>query len=132
VRRFRIRREHPSPPAEGRLYRVADIDPLEDPLPEADRLAIGPLRESITGMVEELVGRVAPERAGSLAESFERADDVTFVNTLSQSIDFSPVEKQGLLESATVRERFERLRDLLRFRLIDSRGGLPGSRETLH
>jgi uncharacterized protein len=132
TRRFRIHREHTLPPAEGRLFRVAEIERLDDPLPEADRGAVRQLRGEIVQLVTELVQQIAPDRAETLAQNFDRVDDVAFVNTLSQSVDFTPLEKQGLLESGTVLDRFARLRDLMRFRLVEVRGGAPSPRETVH
>ena len=49
------------------------------------------------------------------------------MNSFAQSIDFSAFEKQGLLESNSVRERYERLADFMRFRLAElSSGGMSG------
>lgn len=48
----------------------------------------------------------------------ELSDDV-LVNTLSASLDFTPLEKQLLLEADTVRQRARRLSDLLQFKRYD-------------
>ena len=46
---------------------------------------------------------------------------------MAQSIDFSPPEKQALIESESIRERYERLADFMRFRLAElSSGSSPG------
>jgi uncharacterized protein len=45
----------------------------------------------------------------------ELSDEV-LVNTLSTSLDFTPLEKQLLLEADTVRQRARRLSDLLQFK----------------
>jgi Lon protease-like protein len=45
----------------------------------------------------------------------ELSDEV-LVNTLSASLDFTPLEKQLLLEADTVRQRARRLSDLLQFK----------------
>lgn len=130
--RFRIRREWPAPPVDGRLYRVAEIEPLEDPLRDDDLGALRALRGEVVETVSELVRRVAPKRVDALARSLDGVSDVTFVNALCQSVDFAPLEKQGLLECPGILKRCEQLRDLVRFRLLDASGGMSGPRETLH
>src|SRR5205823_10809522 len=56
-------------------------------------------------------------------------DDETFVNFLAQHLDVEPLDKQALLEAATLAERARRLADVLEFRLEELRlhpGGAPG------
>jgi Lon protease-like protein len=56
-------------------------------------------------------------------------DEETFVNFLAQHLDVPPLEKQALLEAATLGERARRLRDVLEFRLEELRahpGGMSG------
>ncbi len=56
-------------------------------------------------------------------------DDETFVNFLAQHLDVEPLDKQALLEAATLAERARRLADVLEFRLEELRlhpGGTPG------
>jgi len=56
-------------------------------------------------------------------------DDETFVNFLAQHLDVAPLEKQAMLEAATLAERARRLADVLEFRLQEIRvppGGSPG------
>ena len=55
------------------------------------------------------------------------ADDL-LVNFFSYALEIAPLEKQGLLEAATLPERAERLTDILEFHLEETRAGskLPG------
>lgn len=48
-------------------------------------------------------------------------DDETFVNFLAQHLDLDPLERQALLEAATLGERARRLADVLEFRLEELR-----------
>ncbi|MGE0825423.1 MAG: LON peptidase substrate-binding domain-containing protein [Candidatus Binatia bacterium] len=54
-------------------------------------------------------------------------EDDFLVNFFSFHLDFMPIEKQGLLEALTLRERAERLQDMLDFKLSEPRGGDGGS-----
>ena len=47
-------------------------------------------------------------------------EDAFLVNFFAFHLDFMPIEKQGLLEAATLRERAERLRDMLDFKLTET------------
>jgi Lon protease-like protein len=129
--RFRITSEPPRPA--GRLYRVAQVEALDDPFDPAEQGRVTELRERIIGLVAELVRRAEPERDEQIgSELFLSADDVGFVNSLSNALSFEPPERQGLLEASSIPERFERLEGLLSFRLaqLGSRGA-PRT-ETLH
>lgn len=128
--RFRILHEVEGP-AE-RLYRVAEIERLEDPLHEVDRGEVERLRGIIDEQVRTLVGHSDADQAEQLgSEILPGAGPATFVNTLSNALAFSPAEKQGLLEAADIRQRFERLEGLLAFRLAAS-SGPAGGPQTLH
>jgi Lon protease-like protein len=99
----------------------------EPPTGEHRRLVLA-LRGEVHELMRQLLAIVAPGRV----EMFEqqpivKVDDEAFVNAMAQSIDFSPPEKQALIESEGIRERFERLADFMRFRLAElSSGGSPG------
>ena len=47
-------------------------------------------------------------------------EDEFLVNFFAFHLDFMPIEKQGLLEAATLPERAERLRDMLDFKLSET------------
>jgi hypothetical protein len=117
--RFRIVSEPAGPPE--RLYRVAEVTWLQDPLPPDAEPRVRELRERIEAQVQALVEREDPQRAAGLADGIlTGADPATFVNTLSSSLSFSPPEMQGLLEAQDIPQRFERLEGLLAFRLVQS------------
>jgi Lon protease-like protein len=129
--RFRIRREPPRP--EGRLYRVAEVERLDDPFDPAQRGRVAELRAVIGDQVAELVRRSDPARADPVStDLFEGLDDAVFVNALANALPLGPTEKQGLLEADGVPERFERLEGLLSFRLAEPRGGRASGSGTLH
>ena len=59
-------------------------------------------------------------------------DDGTFTDALCQSLSFSTLEKQGLLESEGVAERLRRLVGLLDFRLAEAAGPPRRKQPTIH
>lgn len=104
----------------GRLYRVARVEMLEDRMQDADRPRVGALRARCLELVTDLIRRTAPERAKDLPRSFlGDLDDAPFVNALCNALAFEPAEKQGLLEADSIPARFERLGELLRFRVAE-------------
>ena len=116
TRRFRIRSERPRPA--DRLYRVAEVELLADPYPGSERPRVQELRRRIVAALRALAHRADPKRADQLEGGpFADLDDATFVDSLSNALAFDPPEKQGLLEAASIPERFERLEGLLSFRL---------------
>lgn len=128
--RFRIVSE--APLSAPRLYRIAEIEWLEDLYPENARQRVSELREHIVAQVRELAGRADPERGSRVAtDLFREADDASFVNSLCNALSFAPSEKQGLLEATSIPERFERLDGLLEFYRADLGRGAAGS-PTLH
>lgn len=131
TRRFRILEEPPRP--SDRLYRVALVEALDDPLPEKARARVAELRGRVVEKLRRLVQRNDAERAQQIRDDlFGDVDAATFVNALCNALSFQPSEKQGLLEAEDVPTRFERLDGLLSFRLAESAGpGRPGS-PTLH
>jgi len=131
LHRFRILDE-PDKPA-GRLYRSAVVERLADPLPSESRERIRSLRGEVFAHVCQIV-RIT-ERSPSPEDALRTLDemkDELFVNSLSQSLDFAPLEKQGLLEAETLALRFERLAGLLSFQLATLRGGAAPDRGLLH
>jgi Lon protease-like protein len=124
--RFRIRSEVPR---QGeRLYRVAEVEPLADAAP-APPDVLAPLRERILDLMRHLV----PDRADRFqSQTFARLDDTTFVNAFCQSLDFSPLEKQQLLEANGVRARAEQLVALMDFGIAAHATTPSPSSETVH
>ena len=112
TQRFRILREQP--PEAGRLYRIAEIERLEDAFEPGARPRVLALRHRAIELVAEVAraGRSGPPLTPEL---FRDVDDVTFVNALSNAFAFATPEKQGLLEAASIPERYERLISVLGF-----------------
>ncbi len=125
TRRFRILSEPPRPA--GRLYRVAEVEALEDRLDPRGAAHIAKLRPTVVALVRKLIERVDGGRAEALTPAqWESVDDFTFVNGLCQALDLPAPEKQCLLESDDVAERTERLVEILQFH-VASRPSLGGS-----
>lgn len=124
--RFRIVSE--DPPTDERLFREAVVQPLVDSTPEPDAARTVSLRGEVHELMRELLKAVAPGRVDTFDQRpFSQLDDERFVNSFAQSIDFAPFEKQGLLESNSIVERYERLAGLMRFRLAElASSGQPG------
>jgi hypothetical protein len=112
TQRFRIVRE--SAREAGRLYRVAEIEKLDDAFDPAARPRVIALRERAIELVAELTGEPGA-RPALTPEAFGNVDDVTFVNALANAFPLAPAEKQSLLEAASIPERYERLVSTLGF-----------------
>lgn len=116
--RFRILEERARGPE--RLYRSARVALLEDAAPttEAELASMESAREALLELVDRLIRRIGsaedPERA---LEAFEKLESPRLVNALVQSISFSPIERQQLVEADSIVGRCETLSELLRFRL---------------
>ncbi len=124
VSRFRILDE--LPPAGERLYRMARVELLDDPV-AAESL------EAIRDRVLHLMRSIAPDRAEQLTPStFAKLDDATFVNAFCQSLDFETLEKQQLIEANGVRARAEQLVALMEFRIAEHSVAGPSGTGTLH
>jgi len=125
--RFRVERERPR--AEGRLYRVAEVEPLA----ETSTPVAPDLRTRLLASFARVVRAVAPDRAEELdASLFEGVDDPGLVHLLCQLLDLPPAEKQGLLESNGVSERGERLCAVLEFHAAEQAMRAPAGGETRH
>ncbi len=115
LREFTIARE-----LDRAAYREAAVvwrEPLTDPLP-------GGMRDAI----RRLVRRYLLLRGQEVAEQdllHASVDDESMVNFLSQHLDVPPLDKQAMLEAATLVERAGRLVDVLEFRLQEMT--LPGT-----
>jgi Lon protease-like protein len=129
--RFRIVEEVAREPR--RLYRVARVQRLDDPLDSRQMPRIAALRARIVELIGDLFRLTAPERESKLPESFLRGlEDAAFVNALSNALAFPPAEKQGLLEAGSIPERFERLVSLLAFRVTQLTSSGTATSSALH
>jgi Lon protease-like protein len=103
------------------------IDDAFDPSAAA---GVATSRDRVMALLDALAaaeGADAPDAAALAA-----LDDVRFVNGLSNGLSFAPFEKQGLLEADSIPERFERLAELMDFRIAERNAvGSPNS-DTFH
>ncbi len=122
--RYRIREE-----VGGKPYRRAII---ESPPSDEDPLQVLPrdLRSRLSERLCQYRSLVGGASAGKTPAPADNGDDAAFVNVLCSTLDFSPVEKQFLLEADGLRSRSARLADLLRFRIGDIEGGRVSERRT--
>ena len=129
--RVRVRRELPmagTPP-----YRIAQVEQLEDPLSPGDEAELALLRGEIHTLLRDLLPPQDHRNSQLWLERlFAHDDHALVVNSLCQSLGFSPIEKQGLLEAPGVRARFDQLAELLRFRILESATHLAGRSELPH
>jgi len=126
--RFRITREVPL--SEGRLYRLAETEPLTDE--PGDEAGGQQLRERVIDQLVRVAETEGGERAIPLdAERLAEMEPGAFANNICQAIGLPAVEKQGLLEAGGTLERLERLSSLLAFHLAALEGRAGGGSETL-
>ncbi|MFN7980934.1 MAG: LON peptidase substrate-binding domain-containing protein [Vicinamibacterales bacterium] len=117
--RFRIVSED-----DGRSYRRVASETLhEPPLTHDDRVNLGSLRARIEGMLA-----TADPEANIDPRMLQALNDADLVNTLSQFLNFDPLEKQALLETPSATARARELINLLEMRMMMARGvGMPGT-----
>jgi Lon protease-like protein len=128
TQRFRVLQE---PPREGeRLYRIAEIEPLEDS--PGDALRAEELRDGAIELLLRLTERTMEEGQALDVERLRALDVTQFANVISQSVTLPTPEKQSLLEADTVTERLERLVGALDFQLAWLSQPDDGGSERLH
>jgi Lon protease-like protein len=111
--KFRVDGEEP--PADGVLYRIARVTPVEETVGPAERLV---LQETRARLETILAPALHGERGGRLPP--DMADD-DLVNALSQYLDLDPLEKQALLERDGVAARCHTLIELIEMKLLTPR-----------
>lgn len=113
IERYEIREEHYDKP-----YREATID-------LKSRTEVGALESALRNHLFELLHEYTKtSQEASALEVFARQaipDDV-LINSLSGSLDCTPLEKQFLLEAETLYQHARRLCDLIQFKLMERRG----------
>ncbi len=130
-RRFRILEELKRP--EERLYRVARVEWLDDVYPDDDRERIERLRSHIIENVGVLARETQPESADTLdPDLFAGVDDETLVNLLCNAFAMPVEDKQALLESDLLADRYARLASLLSFQRAELAGSDRSGRERMH
>ena len=127
--RFRIERE--LPPDGARLYRVAEMEPLEEELGGRDPRNPA-LRQAVVERLRQLARRNGEAATELPLERLARLDDVTFANSICQALGLPTADKQGLLEAEDIPTRLVRLEGLLAFHLAALESPDPGGSRTVH
>jgi Lon protease-like protein len=118
TKRFRILREAPRDGT--KLYRTAQVIGLDDSPadPEVFRLLRGEVEDRLEDLLRPTLD---PEELPNALATIHGLANEQFANALAQMLDFDVLEKQRLLESAGQQDRTITLRDLLDFRLAETR-----------
>lgn len=99
----------------GRLYRIAQVDPMPEPLADSVRAIIREERRRLEVLL-------VPQPEGSPeARVPSSMPDEDLVNALAQYLDFEAVEKQALLEREGLLERCRSLIELLEMKVLVAR-----------
>jgi uncharacterized protein len=113
-RRFRVVSEH-----DGEPYRLASVEPLDDP--RGDGRSLAATRDELVSTLGRLIG----ESPFVVVDSDAPSELV--VNGLAQGLDLPPVERQALLECETLDARARRLLSLLEFHRLERTAGGTGA-----
>ena len=116
LERFRITGEDPTKP-----YRLAQVDPLPEDLPEAHRIELRRHRHRLEALLA-----VAIERAGSEPRFPPAVADEDLVNALAQYVELEPLERQALLEREGGLARCRGLIELLEMKTLTPRTNWKG------
>jgi Lon protease-like protein len=111
ISKFRVLREQ-----DDRLYRVAEVESIDERVAAADRDEIRAARRRLEALlVPQAQGRGADTRMPPAMS------DEDLVNALAQYMELEPLEKQALLERDGLLERCRSLIELLEMKMIVSR-----------
>ena len=113
LEKFRIDGEQHDKP-----YRLALVEGLPEPVPDADRAAIRQVRHRLEALIA-----AAMERAGTDPRFPPAVPDEDLVNALAQYLQLDPLERQALLERDGVLDRCRGLIELLEMKSLTGRGG---------
>ena len=116
--RFRVTQED-----QTGAYRLADIDILPEKVSAEDRTQLDRDKQKIKRLLAQHQSETSPE--AKIPFDMPTED---LVNTLSQYLEFDPLEKQALLERLGPSERCRALVDLLEMRLLMSNQPTPPTR----
>lgn len=131
TRRFRIHRELEREAMQ--LYRVAEVEFLEDRPCSAEFPELVSVRSQVIDLAQRWVSHIAPQRAESFDPSrLASVEHEVLANALSNALPFAAAEKQGLLECAGVLERFRQLGALLSFQIAELGMGLAVDSQRVH
>jgi len=111
-------------PAIGQLYRRAIISPLDETMPDADRVSLKDARRKLQGLL-------APLFEGTMESRLpHNMPDDDLVNALAQYLEFEPLEKQALLERDGPLARCLAMVELLEMKALLR--GLSGTAGVIH
>ena len=119
-----------------RSYRRAVFEPLPElPPGEDDRAVIRRQRSKLEALLSPAAQKAAGLEARRGTKSSDRTmpasmSDEDTINALAQYLDFEPLEKQALLEKASLRTRAESLVELLEMKILMAR--TPGTSNVAH
>jgi len=124
-----------------RSYRRAVIEPLrEQPVSVEDSAIVRNQRAKLESMLSPAVERAGgfpkPQTGHAVVSRTQDSmmpsamSDEDLVNALAQYLDFEPLEKQALLEKASLRARAESLVELLEMKIMMAR--TPGLSNVAH
>ena len=128
--RFRMVRE--LEPEAGRLFRVAEVEWLDDAEPaQSGAAAVDAARARVMDALREILARSGRGAEELAAEPLTALDATTFTNTVCQMLALPAEEKQSLLAADGTARRIDALDGLLALHL--ARLKLPfGRSDTLH
>ena len=102
-------------------YRLAHIDPIPEPVADADRPQLRRDRQRLEALLAAAI-----ERGGADPKFPPAVPDEDLVNALAQYLALEPIERQALLEQPGILARCRALIDLLEIRTLTPRGTRPG------
>ncbi len=127
----RVRIVSEQPPKGERLYRVGELEPLEDSVVDAGRCA--ELRERVTAHLADLARQATGVSLEHTVGRLQTMDLAAFTDGVCQAVALPTTEKQSLLEADTLDDRLVRLEGTLAFhRAMMERGGADSGPETVH
>jgi uncharacterized protein len=97
----------------GKPYRIAHVNPLPEPVPDADRPELRRHRHRLEALLA-----AAMERSGSEPRFPPAVPDEDLVNALAQYLELDPLERQALLECEGVLTRCRALIELLEIKTL--------------
>ena len=121
LEKFRITGED-----ESKAYRLAHVDPVPEPVSEADRPVLKQVRLRLEALLVAAI-----ERGGAEPKFPPAVGDEDLVNALAQYLALEPLERQALLEQDGTLARCRALIELLEMKTM-TRKGTPWTGGSVH
>ena len=112
IEKFRVTAED-----ESKAYRLAHVDPIPEPVSEADRPQLRRDRHRLEALLIAAI-----ERGGAEPRFPPAVADEDLVNALAQYLALEPLERQALLEREGIQARCTALIELLEIKTLGARG----------